>query len=1188
MIKKILFLGASILLLSGAFFVCLPIGAVHAVDPVSPGTGKNSPTPNISTISPISVVAGSPQITLDIRGNNFILSSQATFNGQNVFTTIISPQQVQALITADKLVTAGSFPVRIVNSATEGGPSNTLNFTVTPAAPKIPPSVTGLFPLSMIVDSGPVAGLAVSGTNFTSPSTVEFFSIPFAPVSFTIPPASLTANQITVSKAQLDTLAVGTFYVTVKSSVAGGGSSTAQQRFTVNPKPTPLITIAVPATAMVNAPTTIQTTFAGGSVAANGNQNATGNIIYTVYSNSGCSANAQPQRTNPVSFGVSNFAHTFTTQTANPTTYFWRASYSGDINNSPAVSNCVQQTVSPMPRKKAVITLNLNPGNNIALPVGTSVFATPTLLADGLTTTATGTVTYTIYTSNNNASNLCNTVVEAETKPVANGFVPNSKIIPYTRPGTYYYQAVYSGDLFYEPSTSPCNEFSSTYVKILPPNSLSVTLDISPTTVAINALVPMTTRITGLNANDRGTIAYMVYTTSAACSAGLFPPNGELLGEKPATEGQQNPVFAFPFIRDGKYFIRAIHPGNIYNNKAMSQCVELTVSPKTIPAISLVLNPVSPVIAGTNVRGVASLTNAQGATGNVTYRVFTNLACTLPASALDTKPITNGTVDPSSPVLFTNVNPTTGTNTFYWKAVYSGDANFATVSSNCEALVVNAVVPPNPPPVVQPPVIPPPPPPVTPVNPPVQPSPTTGSLKIIVNSINGGGTFNYTSSILGTVIPPLMPTSVNFFRDETTISGITPGTAYAITQNANLVAGWTLTTATCNFGGVKNGNTLTAVAIVNNQTTTCTFTNTFTPPPPPVVEPPVIPNPPITTPPTPATGTLRFVKNTVNRPVGEFRYITGGFRLNQNPLTTAAVTATTGAASQNITVPAATGAYSISENQVPAGWTFTSAECKLQNGASTGTAMGESVVNITVNANQTTTCTFVNTFTVPSSEPEPAITSIPVIISITPPAKSLCEDAQTLTVTGSNFSTNSKIHFGALSVQTDTSQASAGILTTPVTQTPEGEHKVTVVNPGAQGGTSQSRTFTVTTEAGEGTNPVVTGISPTAKKSTEAGFTLTVNGSGFEPGSKVLFNNYDKTTKFISENQLTAVIPSSSFTKGGVYEVVVINPAPQTPGCQQEISNAQQFTVNGSDTNPSGTTNPVPDVYFQVPPEKAR
>src|SRR5262249_3843078 len=102
------------------------------------------------------------------------------------------------------------------------------------------------------------------------------------------------------------------------------------------------------------------------------------------------------------------------------------------------------------------------------------------------------------------------------------------------------------------------------------------------------------------------------------------------------------------------------------------------------PSISTTLSDAT-VNTGTAVHDSASLTGATAnAGGTVTYTVYSDNACTTSFASAGTKTVSNGSVPDSDPVTFN----TSGT--FYWQAVYSGDANNNGATSVCtsEVLVV--------------------------------------------------------------------------------------------------------------------------------------------------------------------------------------------------------------------------------------------------------------------------------------------------------------------------------------------------------------------------------------------------------------------------------------------------------------------------------------------------------------------
>jgi hypothetical protein len=69
-------------------------------------------------------------------------------------------------------------------------------------------------------------------------------------------------------------------------------------------------------------------------------------------------------------------------------------------------------------------------------------------------------------------------------------------------------------------------------------------------------------------------------------------------------------------------------------------------------------------------------------------------------------------------------------------------------------------------------------------------------------------------------------------------------------------------------------------------------------------------------------------------------------------------------------------------------------------------------------------------------------------------------------------------------------------------------------------------------------------LVPESAKPGSAGFTLTVNGTGFSSGAVVNWNGTPRTTEIISSSQLKATIGAADVAKAGTASVTVVNPAP--------------------------------------------
>jgi hypothetical protein len=86
--------------------------------------------------------------------------------------------------------------------------------------------------------------------------------------------------------------------------------------------------------------------------------------------------------------------------------------------------------------------------------------------------------------------------------------------------------------------------------------------------------------------------------------------------------------------------------------------------------------------------------------------------------------------------------------------------------------------------------------------------------------------------------------------------------------------------------------------------------------------------------------------------------------------------------------------------------------------------------------------------------------------------------------------------------------------------------------------------------------PVATSLSPNTAQNGASPFPLTVNGSNFTTDSIVQYNGVNLPTTFISNNQISGMVPASDLATPGTGQVTVFTPAPGGGG-----SAALTFTV---------------------------
>jgi uncharacterized protein (TIGR03437 family) len=181
----------------------------------------------------------------------------------------------------------------------------------------------------------------------------------------------------------------------------------------------------------------------------------------------------------------------------------------------------------------------------------------------------------------------------------------------------------------------------------------------------------------------------------------------------------------------------------------------------------------------------------------------------------------------------------------------------------------------------------------------------------------------------------------------------------------------------------------------------------------------------------------------------------------------------------------------------------------------------------------------------------------PDITNLSPNSTTVGGPGFTLTVNGSGFINGSTVQWnGSARITTFSSatQLTAAIPASDIAAT--GTTSVTVINPTPGGGTSNSQSFTINNPA-----PAITSLSPGATIAGSAGFTLTVNGTGFISGSVVQWNGGARTTSFVSATQLTAQIAAADVASVGTANVRVVNPAPGGG-----TSSAATFTISQTPT----------------------
>ena len=188
------------------------------VSVVNPGgTVSNSLTftlnaPVITQLNPATAPVGSGALNISAVGSGFAAGSQLFWNSTALVTNYISPNQLNARVTADLLATAGNISVTVLSPG--GAKSNAVSFSVTNGMP----AITTLSPASAAA-GGAGFVLTVNGGAFPADAVVQWNGA-------ALPTTYVSASQVTAQVEASLIAAVGSASVTVTSSMGTSNAVT--------------------------------------------------------------------------------------------------------------------------------------------------------------------------------------------------------------------------------------------------------------------------------------------------------------------------------------------------------------------------------------------------------------------------------------------------------------------------------------------------------------------------------------------------------------------------------------------------------------------------------------------------------------------------------------------------------------------------------------------------------------------------------------------------------------------------------------------------------------------------------------------------------------------------------------------------------------------------------------------------
>lgn len=224
----------------------------------------------------------------------------------------------------------------------------------------------------------------------------------------------------------------------------------------------------------------------------------------------------------------------------------------GSVAITLAASGNVDCTYTNKRKLSPTITTKLNGDQpSITVDVGSTVHDTATLA--GATANAGGTVTYTVYSDNACTLN----ARDAGTKAVTNGSVADSNGLAFNSVGTFYWQAVYSGDTNNFGATSTCTDEVLTVAKKNP-----------AATTAQNLLPNDSFSLTG-GFNATGNVTFALYAPSDATCSGT-PAYTETVALASNAAATSNTTFLAS--AEGTWRWRVVYAGDDNNNGVTLGC----------------------------------------------------------------------------------------------------------------------------------------------------------------------------------------------------------------------------------------------------------------------------------------------------------------------------------------------------------------------------------------------------------------------------------------------------------------------------------------------------------------------------------------------------------------------------------------------------------------------------------------
>jgi len=216
-------------------------------------------------------------------------------------------------------------------------------------------------------------------------------------------------------------------------------------------------------------PVTIESPISDTATLEGATANAGGTITFKAYSDANCSTlvfTSSPIAVNgPGDYNSGNFTPTAVG------TYFWTASYTGDLNNAPSATACGDANESSVVNKKQP---SLTTSATASVTIGDPISDTATL-SGGFSPT--GTITFHLFSDSG-----CTNEVSTGLSPVTvngNGDYNSGNFTP-TAAGTYFWTASYSGDANNLAASTACGDANESSVVNKAPSNIATAQQLFP------------------------------------------------------------------------------------------------------------------------------------------------------------------------------------------------------------------------------------------------------------------------------------------------------------------------------------------------------------------------------------------------------------------------------------------------------------------------------------------------------------------------------------------------------------------------------------------------------------------------------------------------------------------------------------------------------------------------------------